>query len=42
MINKRDFIKLGLIKYDLFIFNHKFGNSKVSDIGYNFDCVRLK
>ena len=42
MINGRDFVKLDFIKYDLFIFNHRFDDSKVNNINYKFDCVRLK
>ena len=42
MINKKDFIKSGLIKYNLFILNHKSDNNKVNNIDYNLDYVRLK
>ena len=42
MINRRDFIKLGFIGYNLFIFNYKSDNSKINNIGYSFNYVRLK
>ena len=42
MINRRDFIKLGFIRYNLFILNYKSDNSEIGDIGYSLDYVRLK